>query len=403
VQFLQSRLSQNTLSLLVSNGGSAVLSFVFFAMIGRFLGEAQLGIYVTVMAWIFPLSLLTEFGLGTLMTRDLAQDQSQTNRYLTSTVLSRLVIGGSLIVFLLLISPYLSNNALITGLRISSPLILILPLFSTFTAIFRAHQRMRPIAFLNLGMLVSQVILTSTYLALNSTITGIFVINLLTSTGQLIVAWFIYHRAFRTPENPAINTQTVINLLRDAIPFGIAAILATLNTRIIIILLAQLTNSNDVGHFAAAFRFIEMGRLIPHAFFDALFPLLASLVTTPDKFNRFFQQVTWGLLGFGIFFSLVLSVLAPYIILYSFGESFMQSAQILQILIIGFLPMLLRQSRVLYAYAHKREALVNRIFLWGLIVQILVGYAAILYLGVIGAALSFIITEVVMFFLLSRL
>lgn len=401
MQYLRTKLSQNTISLLFSNTGSAILSFLLFVFIGRSLGEAQLGIYVTVMAWIFPLSLLTEFGLGTLMTRDIAQDHNVTAEYLTSVTATRLIIGGTLIILMLLISPILSDDsAIVIGLQITSPLIIILPLYSAFTAIFRAYQVMRPIALLNLGMLISQVVLTAIYLTFSHEIVGIFIINLLTSVGQLIAAWFVYHIQFHTPNRQVIQIQKITSLLRAGTPFAIAAILATLNTRLNIILLDQLANSQEVGYYAVATRFIEVGRMIPHAFFDALFPLIASLITKPERLEILFRRVLWVLFGFGFLFTAILYLFAPTIVLYIFGESFRQSAQSVQILVLGFIPMILRQSRVLYWYAHKRETAVNWVFLGGLCLQLLMGLVLIPNLGAIGAGLSFIISEIIMLLML---
>src|SRR5438477_12267695 len=87
-------LSRNTLILLISNVGSAVLSFVLSVLIGRALGQDGLGVYSTALAWITPLSLVAEFGLGTLMTRDIAQNPASEAAYLRLTTWARLWLGG---------------------------------------------------------------------------------------------------------------------------------------------------------------------------------------------------------------------------------------------------------------------------------------------------------------------
>ena len=74
-------------------------------------GENGLGIYATVLAWVYPLSLITEFGLGTLITRDVAQDPDQAHAYILATVRLRGLIGGGLLALVLIFAPQFSDNA----------------------------------------------------------------------------------------------------------------------------------------------------------------------------------------------------------------------------------------------------------------------------------------------------
>jgi O-antigen/teichoic acid export membrane protein len=129
------RLPRNTLILLISNLGGALLSFLLFALIGRVLGTEGLGAYAAAMAWVFPLSLVVEFGLSTLMTRDLAANLGSAHAYLETVTLYRLLIGGAVMLLLIVLAPLISTDPLVVaGLRISAPLVIILPFFSSFTA-----------------------------------------------------------------------------------------------------------------------------------------------------------------------------------------------------------------------------------------------------------------------------
>ncbi|MBZ0287587.1 MAG: oligosaccharide flippase family protein, partial [Anaerolineae bacterium] len=127
---MHSSLARNTITLLTSNVGGAALSFILSVLIGRVLKQDGLGVYTAALAWVFPLSLIAEFGLGSLMTRDIAQAPDSADDYLRSTTLARLWIGGALTLALVIFAPALSSDpTVIAGLRISAPLIVILPFF----------------------------------------------------------------------------------------------------------------------------------------------------------------------------------------------------------------------------------------------------------------------------------
>ncbi|MEO0595391.1 MAG: flippase [Chloroflexota bacterium] len=384
--------------LLFGNGGSAVLSFLLSVLIGRVLGTDGLGSYATTLAWVFPLSLMAEFGLGTLITRDVAQVPDMTDAYVRTTITARLLIGSVLAGLLFVLAPILSQDTtVINGLRISAPLILILPLYSTFTAVFRAHQRMLPVALLNAGMLLSQVILTLIWFLLAGDMQGVFVINLVTSGGQMLVAGLVYRRVFYQATDTRLSLRP---LLIASAPFAIAAVLAAFQLRINIILLEQFSTVGAVGIYAAVTRFIDAGRMIPHAFFDALFPLLASMSDTPQKLVSFFRRVLLGLLVFGMVFGITISFLSGMLITFTYGAQFEEAISVLMLAGWVLLPMILKSGRILFWYAQGQETFVNIVTSIALVVQIVLAWWLIPQYGAMGAVFVSIIVELVAFLLL---
>jgi len=391
-------LSRNTFALLLSNSGSAVLSFLLSVLIGRVLGGGGLGIYAASLAWVFPISLIAEFGIGTLITREVAQSPQDAHAYLTSSILARLLIGGTLMILLWTVAPLLSSDLnVIQGIRIASPLVIILPFYGSFTAVFRARQIMQPIAWLNLGMPLSQVLLTALILMAGEDILTVLMVNTSTSAGQLVAAWLVYRLQFYQPTKRKLS---FVPILRRAFPFAIAAILAALQTRINIIILEQFSGTAQVGFYAAAIRFVEAGRLIPHAFFDALFPLLAGLAADTHQLNRTFRWVLFGLIAFGVIFGLGALLFSNFIMQLTYGEAFAPSVIILQIAAWSLLPMLLKGGRTLYWYAQGQEQFVNRVTLFAIAVHFGIAFWLIPRNGAVGAAVASLAVETLAFTLL---
>lgn len=366
-----SRLSKNTLILLISNGGSAVLSFLLSVLIGRFYGENGLGIYASVLAWIFPLSFIVEFGFGTLMTRNIAQYPETAGNYLRLTWQFRAVVGGFIVAGIILFASFLTEDILIEhGLRISSILVIILPAYSAYTAIFRAHQRMLPIAFLNLGMLIVQVALTIIAITSNSPIIVLFVINTGTSVGQLIVAISIYRRYF------LIQTHTPLNLnlrkmIGQARPFAMAGIISALQTRFSILWLESVSTPVVVGTFVASLRFIDSARMIPNAFFGAIYPALASLASNSRQLNTLFRRMSVLLFIYGVGICICFLVFGEALLGATFGEAFQSTYPALTFMAMAFIPSIVRNGWTLYWYARSRETSVNRVLILNLLMLIL--------------------------------
>ncbi len=413
------RLSRNTLALLISNVGGAFLSFLLSVLIGRGLGREALGIYASAQAWVFPLALLAEFGLGTWMTREIAREPQQAEHHLRATMALRLALGFALTGVLFLAAPLIAADPrLIAGLQISAPFILILPFFGAFTAIFRAQQRMESIPLLNLGMLIAQVILTLGVVLVGGDVMAALVVNTLTSAGQLAAAWWVYRSAkWKVQSAKDKDTQTVddvkdgatsadplstfhlalstSSLLRAAWPFALAGILAAIQTRSGTILLEQLTSSAQVGYYAAATRFVEAGRMIPNALFGALFPALTMLAQQPDQMRQSLRRMLLGLTLFGSSLGAITMLVAPLIIRLTYGDDFTPAIPVLQVTMWGLLPSLLRGGLTLYAYAIGREQITNSVMVLTIITQMILIPPLIGAYDVSGAALALLMSDAV--------
>jgi O-antigen/teichoic acid export membrane protein len=402
-----SRLSRNTITLLISNLGGAPLSFILSALIGRALGTEGLGAYAVAMAWVLPLSLIVEFGLSTLMQRDLAADLSTVRVTLESVILSRLLIGGAVMLLLILAAPLVSTDSnVIVGLRISAPMVIILPLFSTFTAIYKAYGAMWPVPWLNIGMLLAQVILTVLALLSGAELIAVLILNVATSAVQLAAAYAIYRWRFyaviTSNFNPARILQPLASLLRRAFPFALAALFAALQTRLSVILLEQLATTAQVGYFSAAARFVEAARMIPNAFFGALFPALSALAADRILMRHTFRRGMFGLGALGATTGIGFLILAQPFITLTYGTEFAPAIPVLQVLGWSLLFSNLRGARTLYLYALGQERRVNWINGIVILIQAALSLLLIPAANALGVALVHVLVEIVALALLWR-
>ncbi len=389
--------------LLISNGGSALLSFLLSVLVGRVLGEAGLGVYASALAWVFPLALLAEFGLGTLITREVAQAPERAGAYLRVTHRPRLLLGGGMMLALLLAAPLLSSDrTVVRGIQLAAPLVLIAPSFGAYTAVFRARRIMWPIAVLNLGMLVAQVILTAWVFTAGHGVLAALAVNTATSAGQWFMAWRIWRWMLTSSPAPSSSFAEVqLGLLRRAWPFAVAGVLAAVQFRLGLVLLEQFAGAGAVGYYAAASRFVEALRLLPNAFFAALFPVLSALALDIPRLNQTFRRVLVGLAVFGAAAALGLSLLAESLLHLTYGADFAPATEVLQILSWALVLSLCRAGQTLYWYALDHQHHVNRVMVTALIIQLLLSLWLIPAWGAVGAGWALLGTEAVLVLLLA--
>lgn len=390
----------NAFVLAFSNGLSALLSFGLLIVLGQGLGVEGLGVYSAALAWVYPLSLLSEAGMGTLITRQVAQAPSSARAYADASALARLIVGGALVLVLIMLAPILSQDSqVVLGIRLSAPLIVINPLYSTLTALLRAHQIMRPIAGLNVGMLVAQVGLTLAVLLAGAGVQVALVLNLLTSLGQMLTAYAVVRGlGLLAPTGERVAWWA---LWRAAFPFALAALLAAIQARLALWMLEAWGGAGAVGLYVAAVRWNEAGRLLPFGYFDALFPRLAQLRQDERELERVFGRAWRALALYGVAWGLVLSLCAP-LLLPVFGAEFGAAVSAAQWAGWALLPLALKSLRIIWHYAHEREMAVNRRTLVGVVLY--AGLCAVLIPagGVQGAVLALVLGEGVQMALVWR-
>lgn len=419
------RVSHNTLILFANNAGGALLAFLISVVIGRGLGQIGLGQYAFVTAWVTPLTMLADFGLGTLITRDAARDKAAAPALLHAANRTLPWIAGATLLLAWIAIP-LSGFVppLSIALGLVALLILLDPWYGLYTALFRAFERMTPIFAVNVGGLAVQLALTGIALASGAGLIGAIAALVVVNVGQWAAIWW-----WRKPPPPAPlpqgegrsghnfpgsvaetdGTLPVADfpslrsgagpgvrfpvLLRRAAPFALAAVIGALAIRLNVLLIDRLAGDAATGQYSAASRFVEAGRLLPNAAFGALFPALAGLSADRAALNRLFRRAMGGLGLLSAALAVGLTLTAPLLLRLSYGGSFVDAAPVLALLGWSLVPATARGLVSLYLYSLGREGLVNRVALLALIAQAAIGLVSIAQFGAMGAALTAILTE----------
>lgn len=387
------RLSYNSLILTFSNAGTALLAFVLTLIIARGLGDVALGQYAGVMAWVLPLTLLVDFGISTLITRDVAQHPAQAQAYLDAAYPVRLALGLAIIGLVTLAAPFMTNEP--DGLRIAIWLVLIDSLFANYTAIFRALDHMLSILYLNTFLLVMQVTGGLLVVWQGWGVVTLFGFVVTADAIQLLATWLVWRKI--QPEHDIASTDESLEwstLLKRGQTFMVAGVLATLQVRGVVILLEQLESAQVVGWYAAASRLIEAMRMIPGAMYGAIFPALSALIDQPAQLKRVFRYSFSALALYGGVVLAGVLIAGQQVIVLLFGSEFSPGGSVFSILAVVLLFGLIRGLLTLWYYAFHQERLVNRITALTLIVQLTAGLWLIQRLGINGAGWALLVGEI---------
>ena len=325
------RFVRNSLLLVTIEIIAKGLGVVFFAMVARFLGARELGLYAFSLSVATFVALPTKFGFETIIQREVGRDPSNTHRYFWGIISIKVLIAVTswgILLLVLLLFP----RSDFTVMAIAGGFALVYSFMEFTNAFFRANQRPEiemvvrlvfSIGNLGLGALV----LYSGYRLTGVLSTQLVAVTLAVSVGALILMHI------STKVKLTWNRRVLWGYVVSASPFAGILLALFLSNQIGIIILTPLAGKEDVGYFAAALRLFDPVTLIPAAIMGAFLPMMSGLhIQSLGKFVRTLRFTMKYMFILAVPLVILTSILAHQIIVFLYRESFAPSAQALQIL-----------------------------------------------------------------------
>jgi len=276
------RIAKNSLAPIVLNLFNRAIDFAFAFIMLRILGPANAGIYyyaVVIFGWF---DILTNFGLNTLLTREVARNRSAAGRYLFNSTALRLALAalgvplllGFLAVRQATVSPALEGQAIAAIVLLYIGL---LPgsISTGLTALFYAFEKAEYPAAITTVSTIVKVTLGLGTLLLGWGVVGLAGGAVITNVVTLLVlGWLarpLAHGVFAERLDPSLLRLMV----GESWPLMINHLLATVFFKIDIVLMEAINGNTVVGQYSTAYKWLDALNIIPAFLTMALLPVMA--------------------------------------------------------------------------------------------------------------------------------
>jgi O-antigen/teichoic acid export membrane protein len=276
-----------------------VIDFAFAMLYVRLLGPDGTGKWYFVVALYGFFEIISRYGLGTLLTRDVAEDKNRSSRYLTNVIVLRTLLWLAVLPIMAFVTYVYRNlgsfDITLFGHQFFNTLsgevqpigvqevqaIALLALAMVFanwadalSSMFFAFEKMEYPAGLTNGMAMLKVSLGALVLLLGWGFVGLAIISLLVNVVQVI---WLYRMVRRTLFKPqwVLDWPLQKHMLLVSGPLMINHLLATIFWRIDIWILRPLAGAVSVGLYSIGLKYLDGLNIIPSLFTMALFPLMS--------------------------------------------------------------------------------------------------------------------------------
>jgi len=398
------RVTRNTVTPIVLSLVNKAIDMVYAMLWLRILGPSDAGQYGFAIAIIAWFDILTNFGLNTFITREVARDRSQSNRLLSNASVLRMILCAAAVPVLAILFWIRGATTPIdpqTVLAIWLFCVALVPsnLSSGLSAVFMGHERMEIPAFVSTVTTLVKVAAGGLVLVAGGNYAGLAGISIGVNIVTLLILYGLV-RALLFRPRLQIDWSFQRRMLRESYPLMINNLLSTLFFKVAIFLLEWLVvDDRALGWYNTAYKYIDAVGVIPAYFTMAVFPLMSRYAAdSKESLLKAYRLSTKLLVMVAIPLTVIGWSLSDLLIAVLGGSQYLpEAANILRVMI-WYMPVGFVNSVTQYVLiALGRQRFLTRAFLIGFAFSLLANLLLIPTVGYMASAYITVIAEIVLF------
>ncbi len=392
------QLIRNVTNMMGAYFGRKVITFIYFILVIRYADIWTTGFYFWLISFAVIITALHDFGLSSTLIREGSKSPEKLEIYLSNIITVKILFTvimfvSGLVLVTILGYPVATKHWLIMLMAT----ITFESFADTFYGCLRVYQKMKFEARAHIiGQMITLVIGGLSLLLYPS----LYILVLALLLNQLYHFMYSFHTLYRELAifpRFIFQKNLIFSLTKIAIPFMIAVFFGQLIYADTFIL-KYFTSDRIVGLFGAASCIVGVLRFIPGALEAVIFPLFSSFYNTAqEKLERTFDLFFELILIICVYFSLVISIFSEEIIHLVFSNEYNESISTLKLLAIALVPLFLSQPIGRLLDACNRQVIHTILLGITMILNIILTVIFIPFFGVIGIAVSCLISYCLFF------
>jgi len=397
--------ARNSLLLTGLNIAARGVDFAFALLMLRVLGPEGAGNFYFAVVLVGWFEIVMNFGLNTLLTREIARDRAQARFYLRQTSRLRLLLAlGVMPLVALLALSWRASFGLAEEAGIAILLLALsqLPgsLSTGLSALFFAYERAEVPAALTIVSALLKAAIGAALLLLGWGVVGLGVTSILVNATTLALLLIAAGRLLRSQPmaaSPAPGRLSSQAMLREAFPLMLNHLLATMFFKVDVPMLQAIKGPLAVGWYSAAYKFIDAYNIIPAFFTQSLFPAMSRMAVKGDEsLARAYTLALKLLVITALPLAVASAFLAESLVGILGGQEFLPNGALALAVMAWSMPIGWINSVTNYALiAAGQQRALTRAFLIGLAFNIVTNALFIPTFSFVAAAVTTIFSEIV--------
>ena len=371
----------------------AIASFLVSIFTARFLGPSNYGLInyaASVISFVIPIAQL---GLGNIQVQELIDHSDEEGSIVGTSLLLSIVSSIACIigvtVFTFLVNAGEEETIIVVSLY---SIILFFQGADLMHYWFQAHYISK---YASLTSFVAFIIVSGYRVLLLVTGASIYwfaISNAFDSLLILIALLYIYHRLGGQKIRFSSNVAT--RMIHKSKYYIIANMMVAVFTQTDRLMLKLMLTDSATGYYAVAASFAGIANFVFVAIIDSVRPAIFQNKKRDHKqYERTVSQLFCIIIYLTFIVSVVITILAPYLVRYTYGGTYYPSINVLRVLAWYTIGSYIGSVRNVWILAEGKQSYVWKVNIIGALSNVILNYILIPIWGATGAALASVITQ----------
>lgn len=364
-------------------------------IVARYLGPEQYGLMNYVISYVFLFQTFALFGLDSIEIREEARAQKPYTTIIGTAFCLKLIFGFFFIIVAIATSWLMEADGYTTLLIAIYSLSVVLNSLIVIRNYFTAIVQNEYVVKAEISRTLISVAIKLTLLLTDASLTWFVLAYMfdfvLLGTGYIMA----YHSKIGTLRDWHFDSEYARFLLKESFPLLLTNAAVIIYQRIDQVMIGNMIDKSSVGYFSVAAKFSELLIFLPMILAQTITPILVqarerNVAEYKAKAQQFMNISFW----LSLIVSAVVSMLAYWLIHYTFGPAYLPAVAVLQVLAFKAASVALSNTAgaMLVTEGLQRWAILRDGF--GCIVCVLLNYLLLPHYGIMAAAFVSITSNV---------
>lgn len=373
-----------------------ILSILSITIVPRYLGVEAYGQLNFVLSFVVLFGIIGDLGLTTLIYRDVSKYPKKADEFFNNLFLFRLVMSFIMGIIMYVVILFLDKSPAVNMLLYMAILYEMISISnSIFIIIISALQKMK---YVGLSEIISKLIYTLSVvltLCLNVGVVGIMLGYLASIIAGLIFSILVLRKYIHI--HLTWNWSYIKKTLARVWPFAIILVTGSIYFNIDRLYISLIHGDYQVGLYAISYTFYTLLISLTSILCTVFFPVIAINVNNKERMTKLSGKFLNLMLIVAVPMCLGAIYLSKRIITLVFGSQYVPGYVAFDIIMVFFLISAIDQFHSSILQIKNKEKFYYKLLIIASAANIILNAFAIPYFGIIGAAITTLISELIVF------
>lgn len=394
----KNRIVKNAGWLMIGRVIHMILSFVIGLLTARYLGPSNFGVLNYAGAYTTFFTAFCTLGINSVIVKNFVDHPDESGETIGTTIVLRLLSSFlSIGVIVGIVSVVDKGDKLTVLVVFLYSLSLLFQVFDTFNYWFQSKLMSKYYA---IATLISYLI-ASAYkvlmLSLHMSVEWFAVANSV-DVGIVAVIMYIVYRKKGGP-GFSVSFRKAKELLSVSCSYILSGLMVAIYAATDKVMLKHMLDESNVGYYSLAVSIATIWAFVLAAIIDSMNPSIMEYHNTDKEKYLIMNKRLYALVFYiSIFASFIICLIAPLFVKVIYGEEFLPAVKPLRIVVWYVAFSYLGVARNAWIVCEKKQKYLKYIYLSSALINVVLNFVLIPYLGTSGAALASLLTQIATIF-----